>query len=134
VTNGLRILYGDQGDFDGGDLFDTTVPPGAYDPVARVGWIARNGSFTWLNRAGTTDLNKIVLKAVASMPGQYKVQIRGKDGSYAGNPGNLPVHAIVAIDRPFAATGQCGEWRFPATPPARPSCVANATGTMVKCH
>jgi hypothetical protein len=59
---------------------------------------------------------------------------KSKNGAYAGNPNDLPVHAIVVIDRPFAATGQCGEWRFPAIPPARPSCTVNRTGSTVKCQ
>ncbi len=66
------------------------------------------------------------------VPGEYKVQVNGKNGVYAGDASNLPVNAAVVIDRPYAMSGQCGEWRFPATPPAKPSCVLNGTGSVLR--
>jgi hypothetical protein len=128
VKNGLRIVYGDQAR---SAIIDEIVPPGAYDASTRMGWIA-NRRFTYLNRNGSSDLYKIVLATTPSLPGQLKVQVKGKTGRYG--PSSLPVHAIVVIDQPVARTGLCGEWRFPATPPARPSCAMNGSGSSVRCR
>jgi len=128
VAQGVRLLYGNRA----GLFVDEIIPPGAHDGVTKVGWIARHGNFKYVNRTGT-GVRKVVLKTSPSMPGQYKVQVTAKNRSYAGDPDDLPARAIVVLDPPHATTGQCGEWLFPATPPARPSCASNATGSIVKC-
>jgi uncharacterized delta-60 repeat protein len=133
IANGLRVLYGDQGNAYG-SIFDKLVLPGAYNPATKTGWIAHNGSFKYVNDDGTNDLYNVQLKANARVPGQYKVVVKGNHGTYAGNPARLPEKAAVVIDRPFATTGQCGEWSFPATPLETPSCVINPAGTSVKCR
>jgi hypothetical protein len=65
------------------------------------------------------------------VPGQYKVTIKGR-GTYA--PASLPVRLVLAVDHPSAASGQCAEWLFPATPPAMQSCVLNGSGSALKCR
>jgi len=40
---------------------------------------------------------------------------------------------VAVLDRPYATTGQCGEWLFPATPPAKPTRVLNRAGDVLKC-
>lgn len=129
VKNGLRIVYGDQTQ---SAIIDEIVPPGAYDASTRLGWIARGGRFTYVNRTGSSDLYKIVLATIPSQPDQLKVQVKGKNAGYG--PSSLPVHAIVVIDQPVARTGLCGEWRFPATPPARPSCALSGSGSSLRCR
>ena len=131
ITNGLRVLYGDGGKY--GSIFDTVVLPGSFNPATRTGWTTRSGSFSYVNGNGTSDLYSVKLRANPNVPGQFKVQIKGKNGVYAGNPSELPVNAAVVIDRPYAMTGQCGEWRFPTTPPATSSCVLSSTGAVLKC-
>jgi hypothetical protein len=127
-ARGLRVLYADAT----GPIFDTVVPPGAYDPSTRVGWTARNGSFKFVDRTGTFHLGKVMLKASAAVPGQYKVSIKARGGTYA--PASLPVRLVLVVDHPNAASGQCAEWLFPATPPAMPSCVLNGSGSALKCR
>jgi hypothetical protein len=130
VTSGLRILYGNVA---AGAVLERIVPAGAYDPTTRLGWVAANGSFTYVDKTGASDLYKVALKK-ARVPGQFKVQIKGRNGAYAGDPGDLPIHAVVVIGSSSSATGQCAEWRFPAAPPATPSCRANASGSVVRCR
>ena len=43
-----------------GNIFDRIVPPGAYDPTTRLGWIAANGSFTYVDKTGASDLYNVV--------------------------------------------------------------------------
>ena len=48
------------------------------------------------------------------------------------NGANLPLVGTIVIDVPYATTGQCGEAKFTATPPAKPSCLTSG-GKTVKC-
>jgi hypothetical protein len=73
-----------------------------------------------------------MLKANATVPGQYKVAVKGRGGTYAA--ATLPVRLVLVVDHPSAANGQCGEWLFPATPPAMQSCVLNGSGSALKCR
>jgi hypothetical protein len=88
----------------------------------------------YVDKTAASDLYKVVLKKDPRVSGRYKVQIKGRNGAYASDRGDLPIHAVVVIGSSAAATGQCGEWRFPAAPPARPSCSANASGSVVRCR
>ena len=49
------------------------------------------------------------------------------------NGANLPLVGTIVIDVPYATTGQCGEAKFTATPPAKPSCLSTSGGKTVKC-
>jgi len=49
------------------------------------------------------------------------------------NGANLPIVGTIVIDVPNATTGQCGEAKFPAAPPAKPSCVSISGGKTIKC-
>jgi hypothetical protein len=51
----------------------------------------------------------------AKVPGMVTLQITGRHGAYAVGP-----NVVAGITLP--ATGACFDARFPATPPARPSC------------
>jgi hypothetical protein len=130
AMHGLRLVYGGRAEV----VVDETVPPGTYDPVLRRGWIARNGTFRYADRSQGGGVRKIVVKPIAGAPGTYKVQLAGRNADYAVAPDALPLHAIVVLDPPAAESGQCAEWRFPATAPATPSCIRNAAGTTVKCR
>jgi hypothetical protein len=97
-----------------------------------VGWAVRNGSFKFVDKTRTFHLGKVMLKANAAVPGQYKVTVKGRGGTYA--PTMLPVRVVLVVDHPNAVSGQCGEWLFPATPPAMPSCVLDGSGSALKCR
>jgi hypothetical protein len=134
VANGLRFLITDS---TGATPVDVTIPAGVYDTLTRTGWRVNGSGTAWTFKTSNTALaNGIVkaqLKAIPSTPGKYKVSVKGKDGTYAVDTANLPLVGTIVIDPPNAATGQCGEAQFTATPPAKPSCVAASGGKTVKC-
>ncbi len=136
LANGARFLIIDD---TGAIPVDVTIPGGAYNSVTKVGWKVNgsNTSFTYKN-AGTSvplinGINKVQVKTYPSTPGKVKTQVKGKNGTYAINPANLPLVGTIVIDVPFASTGQCGEAMFPLAPPAKPSCIALSGGNTVKC-
>ena len=128
MTNGIRLVYRDRA----GIVFDTLISGGAYDPATRPGWTAKGGSFKYVDQSGASHVSTVVLKASASVAGQYKVNVKGRNGSYAAS--SLPVQVGVILDPPNAVSGQCGEWRFPTLPPAAPSCMLNAIGSVMRCR
>ena len=136
VANGMRFLITDS---TGSTPVDVTIPGGAYDVATKSGWKVNGSGTSWTYKnAGTVTplingIQKMQLKAVSSVPGKYKVGVKGKNGSYPINPANLPLVGTIVIDVPYAATGQCGEAQFPAAPPAKPSCVSVSGGKTVKC-
>jgi hypothetical protein len=133
IANGLRVLISDS---MGNIPVDVTVPGGAYDAGTRTGWKVNGAGTAWTFRTPNTVLANGIIKAqvraIPSTPGKYKVGVKGKDGNYPVNPANLPLVGTVVIDVPLAATGQCGDATFTATPPARPSCTQIA-GKTIKC-
>lgn len=128
VSQGVRILYGDQS----GVIFDRLVPPGAYDGSTRSGWIALATGYKYVNRAGTLDLARVQLRRRGD--GEYDVRIRGRNGSYAGDPGALPVYVVLRTGDSVADDDWCAEWRFPATPPAPGSCVLSRSQNRLRCR
>lgn len=112
-ANGVRILLTDAG----GTVLDVAIAPGVYDSVTRSGW-KRNGSgtrWTYLSRVGIAGIRKVVIAQVAGAPGQLKVKVSGKLGTFA--PAVLPPVLTVVFDPPSAMTGQCGEATFPGPSP-----------------
>ena len=111
-------------------FLDAMIPPGAYDPVARIGW-QQNGSgtkWTYKDPVGVLGIRKLAVGVVASTPGKIKFAVKGKDGSYA--PPGIPVTAVLVIDVPDAPTGQCAQASFPGPAPA---CAFNGSGSTLQC-
>src|SRR5262249_9230881 len=72
----------------------------------------RGRGYRYVNKDGLSELTKIVLGGSASISGQYKIRVKGRDGTFAGNPNALPVSAALTFAPPFTGTDDCGEWRF----------------------
>jgi hypothetical protein len=133
VMNGVRVLIVDN---VGAVVLDTTVDPGAYDTVTKIGWKVNGSATSWTYKNPGSHPQKIILvgvKKVPSVPGLVKFKVKGKNGSYQVNTANLPLHATLILDPPTAATGECVEATWPATPPAKPSCLTASSGATVKC-
>ncbi len=136
LSNGLRFLLIDS---TGAIPVDVTIPGGAYNTASKVGWKVNGSGTSWTYKnAGTVvplinGIQKMQLKKQSSPPGKYKFGVKGKNGTYPVNPANLPLVGTIVIDVPYAATGQCGEAMFPATPPAKPSCLSVSAGKTIKC-
>ena len=130
VAKGLRVLVNDNA---GGTVLDVTVPNGVYNLVTKTGWKVNGAGTAWTWRGpgtGTNGIRRAVLRAIPSVPGRYKVAVKGRLGSYPVNVANLPLVATVVIDAPLATTGQCGEAKFVVPP----GCVSLSSGKTVKCR
>ena len=136
VTNGMRFLIVDS---TGAIPVDITIPGGAYNTSTKVGWKANGSGTSWLykNSGNPTPLingiQKMQLKKLSSPVGKFKFGVKGKNGNYPINGANLPLVGTIVIDVPNATTGQCGEAKFPAVPPAKPSCLSTSGGKTIKC-
>lgn len=129
---GVRLLLASV---TGATLLDVTVPPGAYDPVTKTGWKANGKNTAWTFKApgtATQGIQKVSVKRASTALGAIKFGIKGKNGSYAVAPADVPVRATLVLDVPAAAGGQCVELEFPVPPPGSPGCVLK-DGTTLKC-
>jgi hypothetical protein len=113
ITRGLRIIMSDSLD---GEVIDVRLPGGAYSSTVKAGW--KGGATGWNYANGgqvlplLQGITKVSLRGRASQPGVYSVAITGKNGSYAIQPGGLPVTVTVVMNPPLATTGQCAEIGF----------------------
>jgi hypothetical protein len=132
--NGVRLLLQKQ---DGSFILDTTLPPGTYDTVQKVGWKANatQTKFTYKNAGAPTPLidgiNKVSIGVITKTPGLIKFGVSGKLGSYGPIAGtDLPLKGTVILDvAPHEGTSQCGETSYlPA------NCVLAGGGGTVKCQ
>jgi len=136
LTNGVRFLIVDS---TGAIPVDITVPGGAYSVANKAGWKVNGSGTSWTYKnSGTVvplvnGIQKVQVKKISSTPGKFKVGVKGKNGNYVVNSANLPVVATIVLDVPYASGGQCGEATFPATAPAKPSCVSISGGRTIKC-
>ena len=116
-------------------LFDVAVPAGAYNPLTRTGWTV-NGAATSFTFRSTTPvgglLNQLKLSKSAARPDLIKIRATGKKGAYAQSSLELPLTAIVVLDAPTAATGECGEVHY-LDAPLVPSCAFNGSGSTLQC-
>jgi uncharacterized delta-60 repeat protein len=131
ITHGTRILLEDGS----GVRFDISVPPGAYNPTTRTGWLA-NGAATAFTFRTTTSVGGVIdqlkLSRTTAKPDVVKFTMSGKKGAQASSAVVPPLAATVVLDAPTAATGECGEIAFPGPPPAR-SCALNKSGSTLTC-
>lgn len=109
-TYGLGLVVADQ---LGNRVLDVTLPGGAYDRQARVGWrTARNGAvWRYLDQRPTAPggITSVIVKDLSSrQPGLIEVRVKGRRGSYAIDPAATALTGHVILDPPTAETGQCG--------------------------
>jgi uncharacterized delta-60 repeat protein len=128
ITKGARVIVADATD---AVLFDLAVPGGAYSPLTRTGWIANGAGTSFTFRTTTAVggvIDKLKLSFAAARPDLLKFSMSGRRGAFAGAPPTLPLSAIIVIDAPTAATGECGEIEFGAT-----GCLLNRSGSTLSC-
>jgi hypothetical protein len=132
--NGIRVILQRAG---GSNIFDVTLPAGAYNATNKVGWKV-NGTqskFVYKNAGNPVPLingiNKVSLGLSSKTPGLAKFQVGGKNSTYApiANPTDIPLKATLIIDVPNATTGQCGETNYLAG-----NCLFVSGGNTVKCQ
>jgi hypothetical protein len=115
VAYGLHVRVAD-GD---GVVLDLTLPPGAYDPVAKTGWKVNKTGNRWTYVGPKTSppggVTKMVLAASQKVPGRVTFACTGKKGAYEADTG-------IVAELGLPGAGLCFQASFPATPPAKPSC------------
>jgi hypothetical protein len=120
----------------GTQIVDTTIAGGAYDSGTRTGWRVNGAGTSWTWKGpgtATQGIIKVGVKRIQSIPGGIKFKVSGRNGTYTVTAPELPVTGILVLDPPAATGGQCVEARFPATPPAKPSCTLQSGGATLKC-
>ncbi len=130
VASGIRLLI--EGANGTGNVLDVTVPPGAFSPTTGTGWKGNAGgtNFSYRNPAGIDGITKVRLRVEPNAPGLLKFAVVGKNGvinaGYPIAPAQLPLTAILVLDTPIGANGQCGQASF-----AGSACRANLA--VVRC-
>lgn len=115
VGRGLRVVARDAFEQT---VFDVSVPPGAWNPLTRVGWMSSGGTVTgpatrWRFADGSdavvgVDKAYVRLGGVSPTSTTLKVLVESRGNSFAIAP-ELPVKVAVVVDTPVATAGQCGE-------------------------
>ncbi|MCW5890315.1 MAG: hypothetical protein KIT14_07155 [bacterium] len=133
VADGVRVLVVAA---NGGSVVDATIAGGAYDAGTRTGWRVNGAATSWTWKGpgtATAGITKVGVKLKPSAPGFVKFKVGGRNGTYTVTAPELPVTGILVLDPPAASGGQCIEARFPAPPPAKPSCTLQSGGATLKC-
>ena len=71
----------------------------------------------------------IVLSTSPRTPGVFKFKVKARNGAYPTTLADVPLHATLVVDAPYAATGQCGEVGFTSAA----SCKFNPSQSSVTC-
>lgn len=126
LANGVRVVVENAADVD---LYDVTVPGGAFSAATKAGWKGGAGKFIYRN-AGTVvprpgGIAKITSKVDARGRLTLKVQIKG--GSLPIVDGSLPPQTWIALDPPTAESGAC------VVSPRSMTCEIDATGGKLRC-
>jgi hypothetical protein len=125
VATGARLVLGDTT----GVLVDLDVPAGPFDPGTGTGWKARKGAFkTTVNPAGALGAAKVKVKTFAATPGRVRVDVMAKQGSWPGDPADLPLAFTVAV-----GGAGCGDATFAGPSPA-PACTYRAPRGKIICR
>jgi hypothetical protein len=135
IATGARLIINDS---LGNVVLDAVIPAGLYNPPTKTGWTGnapglrfkyKNGS----NLAVTSGIEKIAIKPAAGTPGRLKFTVKGKTGSYAVNPSNLPVRLTFIVEGSLGLNGQCAETYFPGPAPL-PACGFNTNFSNLRCR
>jgi hypothetical protein len=131
VVRGARVILEDGA----GVRFDVSVPPGAYDPTTRTGWLPNGARTAFTFRSASSVggvLDKLKLSRTTARPDVIKFTMSGKKGAQAASAVVPPLAATIVLDAPTAATGECGEVDFSGPSPA-PACAMNRRGSTLGC-
>ncbi len=133
VATGVRVLVVGA---TGTNVVDATIAPGAYDSGTRTGWRVNGAGTSWTWKGpgtATQGIVKVGVKLKPQVPGYVKFKVSGKNGTYTVTGPDVPVTGILVLDPPAAIGGECIEARFPAAPPAKPSCSLRSNGATLLC-
>ena len=123
-ARGIRFIVTDQS----GTVADVHIEGSSF-------WRLNSAGTRWRysNRADARPggITRIVVRAAPRAPGLVKFTLKARNGSFA--VGALPLAAVMILDPPAAASGQCGLAAFLGVPPV-PSCSVNSSGSRINCR
>ncbi len=137
IANGVEVaVWNTSGTsaLDPAGISNIPVPPGAWNGT--IGWKV-NGAGTKWTFVDTTmpptanGIFKVIVQDQSNKnPGQIKVIVKGKFGTYSAAPGDEPFYVAVELNDLAGGGGasQCGELQFGAA-----QCVWKGGGKKVKC-
>jgi cysteine-rich repeat protein len=149
LANGVRLIVNRPTQ----TIFDVTIPPGAAVGTPPVGWTVRQGAlgpkWTWADKRKPAvccvvpkvsrtpaGINKVLVEDKSgAVPGLVKITVKGLENYLIPHPPSAeqsPLSAVLILDSPTAAGGQCGTAAFPGPPPA-PTCAFNAAMSSLTC-
>jgi hypothetical protein len=133
-TTGARVVLDDAA----GTPFEVTIPSGAYDAVAKVGWKtamrATGPVWTWVDRRQVLPLGiyrLVIADRSGRAPGLVRVTVAGKNARFVAFPPALPLAVTAVLTGTTAPTGRCIAAAFPGPAPA-PACSVTPTGSTEK--
>jgi cysteine-rich repeat protein len=129
VANGLRVQIGNPS--LPAELFDVTLPPGAYDPASQTGWTVSRAATSW--RFRTADASLAVMSAgvhLSTTTRTVAVKLRGKHRTFADQLPGSPVRFVVVLHPPLATDGLCGDIDFGTVNAGR----CTFKGTTLRCR
>ena len=123
-TNGVQLFIQDTT----AQVLSVTIPGDAFSNPPNKGWKVNAAGTKWTYLDKTKILiggiNKVVIQdKSAATPGLVTFSIKGKTGSYAVAPADLPVTARIVL---APSGGQCGDASFA-------SCTFNKSGSSLTC-
>jgi DNA-binding beta-propeller fold protein YncE len=131
LLNGISFAILDD---SGTPIITKAIPPGASPGGPAPGWKVNAAGTKWTfkdNTGATTGgiTRAVVLDKSSVTPGLFRFRIKGKDGDFLVEPGEIPVEMIVVI----GDATQCGSLAFNAAGGGDPECELKAQGKTLLC-
>ena len=127
LTNGVQLRIAGTN----GTVFDFTVPGGAFNKTAGVGWAANGNGTKWTYKDKTPApaggiYSVVIQNKSTNTPGLVTFVVKGKKGAYPVATNALPLTGRLTF------AGHCADASFPGPKPV-PACSFNKPGSTVTC-
>lgn len=122
-------------DATGTPVVDSVIPPGAWTPVTRSGWLPmKNGGFRFRSvELVDGAIQKIILKKATKLPNAISFKLLGAKGDFASTPFVHPVSVTLTLDPAPERKGVCAEIDFEGPAPD-PHCSLRSGGSVLICR
>jgi sugar lactone lactonase YvrE len=124
-ANGVRVVVTDFA--ESAVLLDAVVAPGA-------SWRTNGPGTAWTFGSGGTaeGITAVAVRTNPAHPGLVRFKVKGTAGGRYGAM-RVPVAAFVGLDASAPPSAPCVVARWPALPPASPSCAVTPGGRELRC-
>jgi hypothetical protein len=138
VANGFTFAISSR--FNGTELLQYFVPPGAQTATNAAGWKVTSGGNRWVYEdpegVKTPGLQRVtVIHKVNIGRGVFDFAVLGKDGEFAILPAEAPLRMDVVLGGTAqAGAAQCGNVTFNVESGRRPRCSVARFGDTISCR